>query len=64
MMSHTRKDAKYIELGTEAKNEEKFGTKTEERDESLLMSITINAHAIAHINTSASILTPYPGSWI
>lgn len=51
-------------MGTEEKNEERFGTKTEEREESLLMSIIMNAHVIAHISISASTLIPCPDTWI
>lgn len=67
VMPHTRKDTKHTKkenIGTEEKDEERLGTKPEEREESILTILIINALAVAHISISASTPTPSPGNWI
>ena len=55
-MSQTRKDAKHTKkenISTEEKNVERLGNKAEKREESILMSIIIYAHVIAHLSITS-----------
>ena len=66
-MSQTRKDAKHTKkenISTEEKNVERLGNKAEKREESILMSIIIYAHVIAHLSITSWTPILILGNWI
>lgn len=66
-MPHTRRDARHTKkenMGTEENKKERLATKTEEREESILKRLIINAHVITHISIYASTPTLILGNWV